>query len=64
MQVDWKIFDQKDLNSVGTDAFKLSIVKNSSYDKALFPFKFNFSAIEPPVSQDSVFHIEPSSVVI
>lgn len=28
LQVDWKIFDQKDLNKVETDAFKLKIVKN------------------------------------
>jgi hypothetical protein len=47
LQVDWKIFDQADLNSVDTDAFKISIIKNTSYDKALLPFKFNFSAIEP-----------------
>ena len=64
LQVNWKIFDQKDLDSVEMDAFKLSIIKNASYDKALFPFKFNFSAIEPEVSQDSVFHIEPHSTVV
>lgn len=28
------------------------------------PFKFNFTAIEPPVSQNSVFEIEPANSVV
>jgi hypothetical protein len=49
---------------VDTDAFQLKIVKNQSYDKQLFPFKFNFQAIEPPASRNSAFEIQPSSVTV
>lgn len=50
LQVDWKIFDKKDLDSVDQDAFRLKIAKNNSFDKGQFPFKFNWSAVEPPQS--------------
>jgi len=58
------MFDQKDLNNVENDAFNIKIVKNQSFDKGLFPFKFNFTAIEPEPSQNSCYDIQPSSVVV
>jgi hypothetical protein len=42
LQVDWSIFDKKDLESADTDPFKLAIAKNQSFDKAKYPFKFDF----------------------
>lgn len=42
LQVDWSIFDSKDLESASTDPFRLNIAKNQSFDKAKYPFKFDF----------------------
>lgn len=55
LEVDWRIFDQKDLNSEENDCFKLKIEKNQSFDKKKFPFKLNFSAVEPEESKNSAF---------
>ena len=57
VQVDWKIFDTKDLVNQEQDLFNLSIAKNFSYDRKENPFKFNFEAIEPEESHDSAFEI-------
>lgn len=57
MQIEWKIFDTKDLVSKDTDLFNLSIAKNFSYDRKENPFKFNFEALEPEESHDSAFEI-------
>lgn len=62
--VDWKIFDQKDLNKVDTDAFELKIIKNMSYDKQTFPYKFNFKALEPEESSESSFEVTPKTIVV
>ena len=62
MQVDWKIFDEKDLAKQDSDFFTLSVGKNFSYDRRENPFRFNFEAIEPEESQDSAFEIQPKSV--
>ena len=50
VDLDWKIFDQKDLANKDTDYFNLSIIKNMSYDRKENPFKFNFDVIEPEES--------------
>jgi len=64
VQVDWKIFDKKDLVKQDQDLFNLSIGKNFSYDRKDNPFKFNFEAIEPEESHDSAFEIQPKSVQV
>lgn len=55
LDVDWRIFDQDDLANSVEDAFKLSVVKNQSFDKKKYPFKFNFKAVEPAESKNSAF---------
>ena len=55
LDVDWRIFDLEDLDNSEEDAFRLKIVKNGSFDKKKFPFKFNFTAIEPEESKNSAF---------
>ena len=42
VQVDWKIFDNKDLKNKDTDLFNLSIDKNTAYDRKENPWKWNF----------------------
>jgi hypothetical protein len=62
VQVDWKIFDSKDLVQKDKDYFNLSIAKNFSYDRRDNPFKFNFEALEPEESLDSAFEIQPKNL--
>jgi len=40
LQVDWKTFDQKDLDKADQDSFSICVAKNTSFDKRKFPFKF------------------------
>jgi len=35
------------LDSAETDPFNISIAKNQSFDKAKYPFKLDFQALEP-----------------
>jgi len=49
---------------VDNDAFNLSIIKNQSFDKRKFPFKFNFQAVEPEESHTSAYEIVPKNVVV
>jgi hypothetical protein len=42
VQVDWKIFDSKDMQNTDVDFFDLSVVKNFSYDRKENPYKFEF----------------------
>lgn len=62
--MDWSIFDKKDLESADTDPFKLAIAKNQSFDKAKYPFKFDFQALEPGESVNSCFAIQPKNVAV
>lgn len=64
VQVDWKIFDEKDLVHKETDYFSLSVAKNFSYDRRDNPYKFNFEAIEPEESLDSAFEIQPKNLQV
>jgi len=64
LQVDWNIFDCKDLESADTDPFKLKIAKNQSFDKVKYPFKFDFQALEPAESVNSCFAIQPKNVAV
>jgi len=64
LDVDWRIFDLDDLANSENDAFQLKIVKNGSFDKKKFPFKFSFTAIEPPESSNSAFEISPKVVTV
>lgn len=50
LQVDWQIFDKADMDKVENDAFKLSIIRNQSYDKKRVPFRFDWKALEPEES--------------
>lgn len=64
LDVDWKIFDQQDLDAQSNDTFLIKIEKNQSFDKKKFPFKFNFTALEPESSQNSAFEITPKKVTV
>ena len=59
VQVDWKIFDEKDLTETGADIFNIRVAKNFSFDRKENPFKFDFEAVEPQESTDSAFEVEP-----
>lgn len=64
LAIDWRIFDKKELESSSDDMFKISIDKNQSFDKKKYPFKFNFSAVEPEESKTSAFEITPKNCYI
>ncbi len=55
--IDWRIFDGKDLQNKDTDLFNISVTNNTSFDRKENPFKFDFSAVEPPESAGSAFEI-------
>ena len=46
------------------DIFDLDIIKNLAFDKNEVPFKFEYTAIEPEVSDNSAFSITPASVMV
>ncbi len=46
------------------DIFDLKVAKNTSFDKRKFPYKFNFSAIEPHETTNSAFEIVPKNVSV
>mmetsp|Transcript_13740 Transcript_13740/g.13453 ORF Transcript_13740/g.13453 Transcript_13740/m.13453 type:complete len:191 (+) Transcript_13740:317-889(+) len=64
VEVDWKIFDEKDLQSTDVDFFTLSVEKNLSYDRKENPFKFEYQAIEPEESLNSAFEVSPKTYVV
>ena len=64
LQVDWQIFDQKDLEKADNDSFQLSVIRNQSYDKKSTPFKFNWKALEPAESVNSPFEITPKMAAV
>ena len=64
LQVDWKVFDQKDLACADNDQFKLEIIKNQSFDRKRNPYKFNFVAVEPEESKGSAFDINPKTLAV
>jgi hypothetical protein len=52
------------MDKVENDAFKLSIIKNQSYDKKKVPFRFDWKAVEPEESKETPFEIEPKQVAV
>jgi len=50
LQVDWRVFDQSDLDKVDNDVFAINVIKNQSFDKKHLPYKFRFTALEPEES--------------
>lgn len=42
----------------------MDIFKNVAFDKNETPFKFEYKAIEPDISENSAFKIEPESVTV
>jgi hypothetical protein len=50
-----------DLENSDQDTFKIKIEKNSGFDRKKFPFKFNFTAIEPEETTGSAFEIVPKN---
>jgi hypothetical protein len=64
LQVDWNIYDVKDLEGASADPFKLNIAKNQSFDKGKYPYKFDFEALEPAESVNSCFKISPKNVSV
>ena len=57
LQVDWRVFDQTDLDKVDNDVFSIGVVKNQSFDKKRLPYKFQFTAMEPDESLSSAFEV-------
>ena len=57
--MDWRVFDQSDLDKVDNDVFSINVVKNSSFDKKRLPYKFRFTALEPEESLGSPFEVQP-----
>ena len=64
LQVDWRVFDQSDLDKVDNDLFNINIVKNQSFDKKRMPYKFQFTAQEPDESTNSPFEVQPKQVLV
>lgn len=64
LQVDWKVFDQADLDRADNDTFDIRVAKNQSFDKKRYPYKFQFTALEPEETQNSPFEVFPKSVII
>lgn len=64
IQVDWKIFDQRDLDHTDNDIFVTGVVRNFGFDSLENPYKFNFSAIEPEESKGSAFEIAPKNSIL
>ena len=64
LQVDWRVFDQSDLDKVDNDVFSIGVVKNQSFDKKRLPYKFQFTAMEPDESLNSPFEVQPKGVVV
>jgi len=64
LDVDWRMFDQKDLDNSEEDPFSIKIEKNQSFDKKKFPFKFNFTALEPAETKNSAFEISPKKTTV
>ena len=62
--MDWRVFDQSDLDKVDNDVFSINVVKNQSFDKKHLPYKFRFTALEPEESQNSPFEVAPKNVVV
>lgn len=64
IQVDWKIYDKKDLESGDQDLFDTTVIRNNGFDSNENPFKFNFSVIEPEESKNSAFEVSPKQTVM
>jgi hypothetical protein len=50
VDLNWKIYDQADLESSGIDLFEVNVGMNPGLDRAELPFKFNFTFVEPEES--------------
>jgi len=61
IQVDWKIYDSKDLEHGDEDIFSMNVIKNTGLDSNENPFKFNFGAIEHEESKNSAFEVTPKN---
>lgn len=64
IQVDWKVYDKKDLESVEQDLFDLKVAKNNGFDAYESPYKFSFNVVEPEESKNSAFEVVPKSTVM
>ena len=64
VEVDWKIFDQEDLEKSEIDFFKITVGANPGIDRSENPFKLNFQFVEPDESTNSVYTVEPKNSVL
>jgi hypothetical protein len=64
VEVDWKIYDQEDLDNSETDFFKISVGSNPGLDKTENPFKLNFQFVDPEESKNSIYTVEPKNSVL
>ena len=58
------MFDQSDLDKVDNDVFNIGVIKNQSFDKKRYPYKFKFTALEPDESLSSPFEVNPKNVLV
>lgn len=64
VELNWNVFDQRDLDKEEGDIFDIKIVPNSSFDYKDQPFKLEFNRNEPEPSQNSPFIVEPANCII
>ena len=64
LQVDWRVFDQADLDKADNDTFSIKVQKNTSFDKKRYPYKFQFTALEPEETLNSAFEVTPKNVLV
>ena len=64
IQVDWQIYDTKDLERADQDLFESSVVRNHGFDSGENPYKFKFDVIEPEESKNSTFEVAPKRCVL
>lgn len=62
--MNWQVFDKSDLKASDKDVFDIQVAKNISFDKDIFPYKFQFDLIEPLESENSIFEIYPKHTIL
>jgi hypothetical protein len=64
VELEWKIFDKVDLEKSENDIFNVAVDFNNGFDRAENPYRFAFELIEPEVSYESIYSIEPKYTVM
>lgn len=64
VDLEWKVYDQTDLESSAIDLFDINVGMNPGLDRNEQPFKLNFTFIEPEESSNSVYTVEPKQSIL